>query len=207
MSYYEQEDQLPESTESRLASIQQQANALGSVDQFADEAQQEVWNRINDLWNTVDDNGKAQLQALYDKVEQIKKTLKINVETTRSVIEVTQQLGKEKEAAEAELSEIQEAIYDIDTDHPLLHDLVQELSDDAYEFAVENVYQESLQEAKSAAWDEVSAQIKRLFPKSQWTAIHQFTAALDGQMPLNDIQRGLFLSLLQTFAVEAAQAS
>lgn len=208
---YQIEDIVPDTTEVTLANFQAQKVSLAAVDQFADEAYNEVYQQLGALYADADtrgdEAGKARLEAARQKAEQLKQTLQMNSANLSSVLEAAAHLGKKTQAIEQELSEITEAIYDIDTDHPMLHSLIETLGDDAYEYAAENIYQDALEEAHSEAWNEVAAQIKRQFPQTQWAAIHAFVAALDGQTQLNDIQRGLFLSLLQTFAVDEAAAS
>lgn len=214
MNQYQIEDNVPETTEIALANFQAQQSSIASVNQFADEAYNEVYAQLGALYQDAeqrqDEDAKARLEAARQRAEQLKQTLQMNTANLSSVLEAASHLGKKTQSIEKELGELTEAISKYDTDHPLVGDLVEMIESDVYEMvaaADDESYYDALAEARSEVWDEVSEQIHALFPQSQWIAIHSLVAALDGQMPLNDIQRGLFLSLLQTFAVDEQAAS
>lgn len=211
---YQLEDNVPDTTEVALANFQAQQSSLAAVNQFAEEAYNEVYQQLGALYTDADargdENGKAQLEAARQKVEMLKQALQMNVANEISVLEAATHLGKKTQSIEKELAELTGAIYEYDIRHPLISSLAETIEQETYEYLAEmdnENHQDMLYEAISEAWDEIQGQIKRLFPQSQWTRIHAFVAALDGQEPLNDIQRGLFLSLLETFAADDVAAA
>jgi len=211
---YKIEDNVPDTTEVTLANFQAHQSSIAAVDQFATEAYNEVYEHLGVLWTEAEKRqdvaAQTRLEAARQKAEQLKQTLQMNTANLSSVLEAAAHLGKKTQTIEQELSELSDAIYEYDTSHPLISSLVETVEQEVYNYIAESqdeLREDIVAEAISEAWDEVAGQIKRQFPQSQWIAIHQFVAALDGEMPLNDIQRGLFISLLQTFAVNEAAAS
>lgn len=210
-TYYQQEDDV-ETPEMQLDNYRAQLGASDAVVVWGAETLQNVYSKANVLYNAAVERGDVQAQA--DLAEMVKAAEHIHQNmvhinaTQKAVLEAAAALSKQKQQAEADYDNLMEAIYDEDVDHPQLKDLVKHIETVTRADVDEEAYDRAIKNARSEVWDEVSKAIKKLVPRSQWIAVYQFVSALDGELPMNEIQFGLLVSLLQTFAVEdTAQAS
>ena len=209
--YYGQEDDV-ETPETQLANYRAQIGAADAVVVWSKEQLNSFYNKANTLFNAAVERGDEKAQGDLTEMVKLAEHIHQNMVHTnaahKSVLEAAAVLSKQKQQAESDYDEIMDAIEDEDTNHPTLKRFATYIETVTRAEVDEDSYDRAIRNARSEVWDEVSKAIKKLVPRSQWIAVYQFVSALDGEMPLNDIQLGLLISLIQTFTVEeAAQAS
>lgn len=209
--YYTNED-TQDTPASALANIEATKTSLVAMRQHADESLREVEGHLGAVYNDAESRGdeaaKGQIVTAWDRVQQIHNDLALTGAALEAVLAAAKVLSEAHDAAESELNTLTNAIEDLDIDgHPLLRPFVDDLVQDATEGLFEDAYENAMDDARSDAWGEIHKQLKRIAPKANWTSIYALVEALDGQRPLNDVQRGLLLSLIQTFDEAEALAS
>lgn len=221
--YYKREDEV-ETPETQLANLQAHTSAVEAVKIWAQETLVQAYDRTLALWNeaaalreaaeqrgdqkaveklVVQQNG---LSEIYKMMENMQRNLLHTNTAISSVLETAHALNKQKGEIEKDLSSLLKAIDDGDYDEPRLRDLIEQIEQDAYEMASESSFDDAYEAAVDNIYDDLYAGIKRQFPNVSHMTIASFINTLDGNAAMNDIQRGLLLSLLHTFEVEA-QAS
>lgn len=211
MNYYGKEDEVQQTTTVALDNLRAQQNTLAAVDQFADETLESLRQQFHNMWNEAHQRGDIAIQneltSAFDHIQKLQRSLKINNSALKNVLEVAQALGQQKATIENQLDETLEAIYDEDLNHPILKGLVNRVRVVTTAEVEESAFEKGLDRAYGEVWDEVSKGIKNVVPNSYWSSVYHLVAAFNGQEPLNDIQRGLLISLLQTFEVEVEAAA
>ncbi len=211
MTYYEQEDEI-ETPETQLDNYRAQIGATDAVVVWSKEQLNGLYDKANTLYNAAverqDEQAKSDLAEMVKMAEHIHQNMVHTNAAHKSVLEAAAALSKQKQQAEHDYDEIMDAIEDEDTSHPQLKRLATYIETTTRAEVDEEAYDRAIRNARSEVWDEVSKAIKQIVPRSQWIAVYSFVSALDGELPMNDIQLGLLISLLQTFAVEdTARAS
>lgn len=208
--YYTNED-TQDTPATALANIEATKTSLVAMRQHADESLREVEGHLGAVYSDAESRGdeaaKGQIVTAWDRVQQIHNDLALTGAALDGVLAAAKLLSEEHDRKQAALDELEEAIDMRDMDHPLVYDLVQDVEQDFVEWYGDSIYEGALEEAYSESWDAIHKSIHKLFPQVRWQAVHHFTDALDGQRPLNDVQRGLLLSLIQTFDEAEALAS
>lgn len=207
--YYSNED-TQDTPANALANIEATQTSLAAARQHADESLNEVHAHLGAVYNDAEARGdeaaKGQIVTAWDRVQQIHNSLALSGAALDGVLAAAKVLSEEVNRKQAELSELEDAIDTRDMDNPLVYDLVTDTEQTFAEWYGDSIYEDALESAHSEAWEAIHENLHGLFPNMSWLAVHRFTDALDGQRPLNDVQRGLLLSLIQTFDEADQQA-
>ncbi len=211
--YYGKEDEV-ETPGTQLANIQAHQGAVKAVAVWAEEALNGIRSQSEALWNAAAERNDVDTQngiaQIYQAAEHMKQNLVYTNTAMASVLETAQALSKQKDEIEGELKSLVSAIDNFDYHNPVLQPLIEQVEQDAYEFASEGVYDDAYSQAMESAsedmYDNIYRTVKQLLPGTTYSAIATMLNALEGNWEMNDIQRGLLMSLARTFEVEA-QAS
>jgi hypothetical protein len=140
---------------------------------------------------------------IYKGAEHIQQTLDQTNAAMKSVLEAAQALAKQKQAIESELEDLTEAVGNAEPDHPLVRDLIEMVEQNAYEYASEGMYEDAWEGATESIYEDFYSTVHKLAPGMSYFNMERFFGTLKGDYEMNDIQRGLLLSLLQTFVTES----
>jgi len=212
-TYYGREEDI-ETPEMQLDNFRAQEGAAKAVEVWAQETLTNIYDKTLEMWNAAAERGDAETQngltELYKGAEHMQQNLLHTNTAMRSVLEAASALAKQKETIEKELGELVEAIEEADYSDDRLRPLIERVEEDVYEMASEAAFEDAEASAFDSAYDNVVSDVYRtireLSPQTTYMIAERFFSAIKGDYPMNDIQRGLFLSLVQTFVAEA-QAS
>lgn len=213
--YYRREDEV-ETAETHLANIQAHQAAISAVGVWAEEAFVGIHADLETVWNAAADRGDTETQnrvsEVYARAKHMKETLQHTNTAMSSVAEAAQALAKQKAEVESEYKSLLQAVENVETDDPRLSNLIEQIETDVYEFIEYNGdygMDIDMDEAYDSIVSELYANVRTLSPNLPYGTAERFFAAVKGDRPLNDVQRGLLLALLRTFevAIVEVQAS
>ena len=221
--YYGREDEV-ETPETQLDNFRAQEGATRAVDIWAQETLVNIYDKTLEMWNAADamraeaeQRGDADaveqltlqqngLSEVYKGAEHMQQNLLHTNTAMKSVLEAAQALGKQKQQIEKELSDLVEAIEEADYNDDRLRPLIERVEEDVYEMASEAAYDDANESASESAYDNMVSDIyktlRQMSPQTTYMVAERFFNALKGDYPLNDIQRGLLLSLLNTITLD-----
>ena len=218
-TYYGHEEDV-ETPETQLSNFRAQEGAAEAVVVWAKESLVGIYDKTLDLWNNVDwmraeaeqrgDQAAVEqlthtqngLTEIYKGAEHMQQNLLHTNAAMKSVLEAAEALAKQKKEIESELEDLTEAITQAEPDHPLVRDLIEMVEQNAYEYAGEGLYEDAWEGASESIYEEFFANLRTIAPTASYLTMNAFIDALKGDSEMNDIQRGLLLSLMQTFVVE-----
>lgn len=218
-TYYGKEEDV-ETPETQLANFRAQEGAVEAVVIWARETQIGIYDKTLELWNAADamrteaeqrgdqmaveqltetQNG---LTEIYKGAEHMQQNLLHTNAAMKSVLEAAEALAKQKKEIESDLEDLTEAISNADSDHPLVNDLIEMVEQNAYEYAGEGLYDDAWEAATESIYSDFYTTLRKLAPTASYFTMERFLSTLKGDDEMNDIQRGLLLSLIQTFMTE-----
>lgn len=204
-TYYEHEDET-ESPETQLDNFRAQMGAALAVNEYAEGSIAELRSQAEVLWNKAAERGDVETQngvvEMYNVASHLKDNVIYTNEAMKGVLAAAEALAKQKKQSEASYDELVEAIYDVDTDHPIVSGLVETVEQNAYEFASDGLYDDAWESAAESIYSDFYTTLRKLAPTASYFTMERLVSALKGDDELNDIQRGLLLSFLQTFMTE-----
>lgn len=218
-TYYGHEEDV-ETPETQLANFRAQEGAVDAVAIWARETQIGIYDKTLELWNAADamrteaeqrgDQAAVEqltetqngLTEIYKGAEHMQQNLLHTNAAMKSVLEAAEALARQKKEIESELEDLTEAIGNAEPDHPLVRDLIEMVEQNAYEYASDGLYDDAWESASESIYSEFYTTLRKLAPTVSYFTMERFVSALKGDDELNDIQRGLVLSLLQTFMTE-----
>lgn len=210
--YYVREDEV-ETPETQLANIQAHQAAQKAVAVWAEEAFNGVHAQAEALWNEAaargDVDSQNRINEIYQAVKHMKENLLHTNNAMSSVTEAAAALEKQKGDIEGELYTLLKAIEDVDSDDPRLSDLIEQVESGVYEFIQYNTPYDMDEdfEEDSSDYDNIVSDVykhlRELVPNLTYANAEIFFASMKGDNALNDIQRGLLISLVRTFEVQA----
>lgn len=213
--YYGNEDDV-ETPGTQLANIQAHQAAVAAVGVWAEETLNNIRGQSEVLWNAAAERNDVETQngiaQIYQAAEHMKQNLVYTNTAMASVLETAQALSKQKDEIEGELKSLVSAIDNVDYNNPVISSLIEQVEQDAYEMVGEGMYDDAYTAAMESAsediYDNIYRTVKQLLPNATYNAIATMLNALEGNWEMNDIQRGLLMSLARTFeAQNEAQAS
>ena len=209
--YYGKEEDV-ETPEMQLDNLRAQEGATRAVDVWAQETLVGIYDKTLELWNAAADRGDAETQngltELYKGAEHMQQNLLHTNAAMKSVLEAAKALAQQKQEIEGELTTLVKAVEEADLSNPHIEAMAEMIETDVYEMISYNsdYDDEAYSEGVSAAHDEITSDVyktvKELSPQTSYTTAEHFFGALKGDYEMNDIQRGLLLSLLATFAAD-----
>lgn len=212
--YYGKEEDV-ETPEMALDNLRAQVGASNAVEVWAQETLVGIYDKTLELWNAAGDRGDAETQngltELYKGAEHMQQNLIHTNAAMKSVLEAAKALAQQKQEIEGELTTLVKAVEEADMSNPHIEAMAEMMETDIYEMISYNQEfngydDEAYSEGVSAAHDEITSDVyktvKELSPQTSYTTAEHFFGALKGDYEMNDIQRGLLLSLLATFAAD-----
>lgn len=209
--YYGKEEDV-ETPEMQLDNLRAQEGATRAVDVWAQETLVGIYDKTLELWNAAGDRGDAETQngltELYKGAEHMQQNLLHTNAAMKSVLEAAKALAQQKQEIEGELTTLVKAVEEADLSNPHIEAMAEMIETDVYEMISYNsdYDDEAYSEGVSAAHDEITSDVyktvKALSPQTSYMTAERFFGALKGDYEMNDIQRGLLLSLLATFAAD-----
>lgn len=212
--YYVREDEVA-TTETHLANIEAQQVAISAVDVWAEETFNGITAHAESLWNAAAERGDVDTQnrtvEIHTAAKHMKETLQYTKVAINSVLETAKALAKQKEEAEGDLADLLEAIENADGEDLRLSKLINQVETNVYEFIEYNAVHKSNDDEDTSDYDnivsDVYKHIRELVPNVTYSNAEIFFASLKGDNALNDIQRGLLISLIRTFETAAPAAA
>ena len=205
-SYYGKEEDV-ETPEMQLDSYRAQIGASDAVVVWAQETLTNVYDKTFELWNKAAETNDVEMQngltEIYKGAEHMQQNLIYTNAAMKSVLAAAEALSKQKKQAEESYDELIDAVENIDYDHPAVANLVEAVEQNAYEYASEGLYDDAWESASENIYEEFFTALRTIAPGVSYMTMNAFISGIKGDAPINDIQRGLLLSLLQTFAVES----
>ena len=205
-SYYSKEEDV-ETPEMQLDSYRAQIGASDAVVVWAQETLTNVYDKTFELWNKAAETNDVEMQngltEIYKGAEHMQQNLIYTNAAMKSVLAAAEALSKQKKQAEESYDELIDAVENIDYDHPAVANLVEAVEQNAYEYASEGLYDDAWESASENIYEEFFTALRTIAPGVSYMTMNAFISGIKGDAPINDIQRGLLLSLLQTFAVES----
>ena len=225
-SYYGKEEET-ETPETQLDNYRAQSGASEAVTIWAREEIANIYDQTLGMWNKAGEMREAaeargdmqavesltllqnNLTEVYQGTEHLQQALLHSNAEKQGILEATQALVKQKKEVEEEYGTLLDAIEQVDYEHPALQPLIELIEEDVYEMVSEQAFEGAEEEAAEAAFDGINSDICRtiraMAPLAQYSysTIVCFVMALKGDMEMNDIQRGLLLSLVNTFVAES----
>lgn len=209
--YYGKEEDV-ETPEMQLDNLRAQEGATRAVEVWAQETLVGIYDKTLELWNAAGDRGDAETQngltELYKGAEHMQQNLLHTNAAMKSVLEAAKALAQQKQEIEGELTTLVKAVEEADMSNPHIEAMAEMMETDIYEMISYNsdYDDEAYSEGVSAAHDEITSDVyktvKALSPQTSYMTTERFFGALKGDYEMNDIQRGLLLSLLATFAAD-----
>lgn len=209
--YYGKEEDV-ETPEMQLDNLRAQEGATRAVEVWAQETLVGIYDKTLELWNAAGDRGDAETQngltELYKGAEHMQQNLLHTNAAMKSVLEAAKALAQQKQEIEGELTTLVKAVEEADLSNPHIEAMAEMMETDIYEMISYNSdYDgEAYSEGVSAAHDEITSDVyktvKALSPQTSYMTTERFFGALKGDYEMNDIQRGLLLSLLAAFAAD-----
>lgn len=205
--YYGTEDEI-ETPETQLDNLRAQAGAIQAVDVWSVEQLSTVYDKTLEMWNAAAERGDVETQnglnEIYKGAEHMQQTLTHTNAAMRSVLEAAQALAKQKQAIEQELGELVEAVESADFSNPHISEMAEMIETDLYEMISENgLYDEGMSED---LYDNVISEmvevVRKSAPKTTYAIVERLFHLLIGDWELNDIQRGLLISLVNTVSLD-----
>lgn len=205
-SYYGKEGET-ETPETQLDNLRAQAGAIQAVDTWSVEQLGTVYDKTLEMWNAAAERGDTETQnsltEIYKGAEHIQQTLTQTNLAMKSVLETAQALSKQKQASEEELSKLVTAIKQADFSDPRIEQMAEMIETDLYEMIAE---QESNEDPSEDVYDNAISDmlkvIRQSAPKTTYAIGERFFNTLLGDYEMNDIQRGLLISLVNTITLD-----
>lgn len=205
-SYYQQEDEV-ETPETQLDNFRAQLGATLAVGAYVDTSITELKDHAEAVWNSAAERGDVDTQnrviEMYNTANHLKDTVIYSNEAMKGILAAAEALAKQKKQAEESYDELVDAIDTGDYDHPVIATLVENVEQNAYEYASEGLYEDAYEGAEESIYEEFFTALRTIAPGVSYLTMNAFISGIKGDAPINDIQRGLLLSLLQTFTVES----
>ncbi len=209
--YYGKEEDV-ETPEMQLDNLRAQEGATRTVEVWAQETLVGIYDKTLELWNAAGDRGDAETQngltELYKGAEHMQQNLLHTNAAMKSVLEAAKALAQQKQEIEGELTTLVKAVEEADMSNPHIEAMAEMMETGIYEMISYNsdYDDEAYSEGVSAAHDEITSDVyktvKALSPQTSYMTTERFFGALKGDYEMNDIQRGLLLSLLAAFAAD-----
>lgn len=213
--YYTHEDDV-ETPETQLDNFRAQMTATLAVETYVNSSIEGLKDQAEVIWNAAAERGDVDTQnrvvEMYNTATHLKDNVIYTNEAMKGVLAAAGKLAEQKQKSEAELGSLLEAIDNYDTNDPRLETFASSIEEGVYEFIAYNednseLFDEAFDEAHDSIVSDVYKAIKTFAPQMTYLAVERFFGTLKGDYAMNDIQRGLLLSLLATFAEEAKAAS
>jgi len=221
--YYQREDEV-ETPETQLDNFRAQEGVAKAVDIWAQETLVSIYDKTLEMWNATsamlqdaeqrgDADAMAQLveqqnglNEVYKGAEHMQQNLLHTNAAMKSVLEAAQALGKQKQAIEQELTDLVEAIDNCDSSDMRVATLMEQVETEVYEFIEFNGGWDVDEEEDTSDYDNIVSDvyktIRKMSPQTTHMIAERFFATLKGDYEMNDIQRGLLLSLLNTITLD-----
>jgi len=205
-SYYGKEEEV-ETPETQLDNYRAQLGASDAVVVWAQETLTNVYDKTFELWNKAAETNDVEMQngltEIYKGAEHMQQNLIYTNAAMKSVLAAADALAQQKKQAESDLDDLVDAIDTGDYDHPVIATLVENVEQNAYVYASEGLYEDAYEGAEASIYEEFFTALRTIAPGVSYLTMNAFISGIKGDAPINDIQRGLLLSLLQTFTVES----
>lgn len=221
--YYGREDEV-ETPETQLDNFRAQEGAAKAVDIWAEETLVNIYDKTLEMWNAAGEQRAAAeqrgdeaaiiqltehqngLTELYKGAEHMQQNLLHTNSAMKSVLEAASALAKQKNEIEKELTELVEAIEEADYNDDRLRPLIERVEEDVYEMASESAYEDAQESASESAYDnmisDIYKTIRQMSPQTTYMVAERFFNTIKGDYAMNDIQRGLFLSLIAAITLD-----
>lgn len=207
MTYYGKEEDV-ETPETQLDNFLAQTGATQAVEVWAGEQLVTMYDKTLEMWNAAAGRGDTETQngltELYKGAEHMQQNLVHTNAAMKSVLEAAQALAKQKQEIEQELGELVSAVEGADFSNPNIEAMAEMIESDLYEMIAENgLYDEGMNED---LYDNVVAgmveTVRLSSPKTAYSIVERLFHTLIGDYEMNDIQRGLLLSLVNTITLD-----
>ncbi len=222
-NYYGKEEEV-ETPETQLDNYRAQSSANEAVTVWARETlvgiydqTLEMWNKTGEMREAAEARGDIQaaeqltllqnsLTEVYVGTEHLQQALLHSNAEAKGILEATKALAKQKQEVETELGTLLTAIDEVDYNHPALAPMIELIEEDVYEMVSEQAFEGAMESASESAYDNVISDIfttiRDISPGIPYAIAERFYNTLVGNYPMNDIQRGLLLSLLNTISLD-----
>lgn len=216
-TYYGREEEV-ETPEMQLDNFRAQEGAAKAVEVWAQETLVNIYDKTLEMWNAAAERGDAETQngltELYKGAEHMQQNLLHTNTAMKSVLEAAQALAKQKEAIEKDLNTLVEAVESGDSNDPRVEALMEQIETGVYEFIEYNApemlsWDEDEDEGKDKSEDiydnaisDMLKVIRQSAPNTTYMIGERFFRTLLGDYQMNDIQRGLLISLVNTITLD-----
>lgn len=206
-TYYRHEEDV-ESPETQLDNFRAQEGASEAVVVWARETLGNIYDKTLEMWNAAGERGDLETQTglneLYKGAEHMQQNLLHTNSAMKSVLEAAAALAKQKAEIEKDLNILAEAVDNGDNSDPRVASLMEQVEAEVYEFIEFNGGYDMNED--SSDYDNIVADlcknIRVIAPQTTHAVAERFFATLVGDYAMNDIQRGLLLSLLNTITLD-----
>lgn len=204
--YYGKEEDV-ETPEMQLDNLRAQEGATRAVDVWAQETLVGIYDKTLEMWNAAADRGDAETQngltELYKGAEHMQQNLIHTNAAMKSVLEAAQALAKQKQEIETELTTLVKAVEEADMSNPHIEAMAEMMETDIYEMISYNEeYYDPSEDVYDNAISEMLKVIRQSAPKTTHAVADRLFNTLLGDYEMNDIQRGLLISLVNTITLD-----
>lgn len=203
--YYSQEDKPVESSETAITNWQQQSNSVAAFVPQAAEDLTRAEAILGEMYAAAEQAQNAaameSVSSLWGMIQQTANNMAQLDAAREAAVAVIQMIDADRKKAETAYDELNSAVENIDEDDPRIAGLVEDISQDIYDYQLEIAEENMSDFAYDQAWEQVHEQIQDI-TKASWQRIHRFVGALQGWREITDEQRALLVTLLQTFNPE-----
>jgi len=213
--YYHKEDEI-ETPEAELDNFRAQLGATSAVTTYVNSSMEAFTTTATELYNDAeargDETSKQRIVELHGVATHLKDTVLYSNEAQKGILAAAAKIAERKQKAESELGSLLEAMDNYEVLDPRLEKFANSIEEGVYEFISYNEVDngnapdDDAADPDSSDYDNIVADlcktIRRMSPSTTNAVAERFFATLIGDFEMNDIQRGLFLSLLATINVE-----
>lgn len=205
-TYYGREEDV-ETPEMQLDNFRAQEGAAKAVEVWAQETLVNIYDKTLEMWNAAAERGDAETQngltELYKGAEHMQQNLIHTNAAMKSVLEAAQALAKQKEAIEKDLNTLVEAVESADFSDPRIEAMAEMIETDVYEMiANQEEFYDPSEDIYDNAISDMLRVIRQSAPNTTYMIGERFFRTLLGDYEMNDIQRGLLLSLVNSITLD-----
>lgn len=205
-NYYKQEEET-ETPEMQLDNLRAQAGAIQAVDIWSVEQLGTVYDKTLEMWTAAAERGDVETQngltEIYKGAEHIQQNLIHTNAAMKSVLEAAQALATQKQKIEEELSTLVTAVEQADFSDPRIEQMAEMIETDLYEMISYNEeFYDPTEDVYDNAISDMLKTIRQSAPQTTYAVVERLFNTLIGDYAMNDIQRGLLLSLLNTITLD-----
>jgi len=211
--YYLREDEV-ETPETQLDNFRAQLGAAEAVTVYVNNSMEVFTATATELYNDAEARGdeasKGRIVELHNVATHLKDTVIYANEAQKGILAAAKKVSERKQKAEEELDSILQALSNVDQNDPRLETFANAIEEQVYEFIEYNSPEmfddDDPSDEDTSDYDNIVADlcktIRTMSPHTSNAVAERFFATLIGDFEMNDIQRGLFLSLLNTITLD-----